>query len=177
MRLFLWFSNTVLKVQWLVFGIQFYWEFETNLKGLKITNLQFWSSSFGNGWQKWTNQCSQKPNSKPNLLDWSDLRTSDFSLFRGSKNTIQDLSIEDICFPTVLEYYPKPLAYHAAHEFCQILGHSVWKSLKMSHFSIFLIVAYLLNFCPIKIDQSSNTVWPQTSGFQKLPQIDHFWHS
>ena len=137
MRLFLWFSNTVLKVQWLVFGIQFYWEFETNLKGLKITNLQFWSSSFGNGWQKWTNQCSQKPTSIPNLLDWSDLRTSDFSLFRGSKNTIQDLSIEDICFPTVLEYYPKPLAYHAANEVCQILGHSVWKSLKMSHFSIF----------------------------------------
>ena len=29
-------------------------------------------------------------------------------------------------------------------------------------------------FCPNKIDQSGNTIWPQTSGFQKLAKSDHF---
>ena len=33
-----------------------------------------------------------------------------------------------------------------------------------------------LNFCPIKTDLSGNTVWPQTSVFQKLAKMDHFWH-
>ena len=27
-----------------------------------------------------------------------------------------------------------------------------------------------------KIDMSGNTVWPQSSGFQKLAKIHHFWH-
>ena len=37
-------------------------------------------------------------------------------------------------------------------------------------------VAFSTIFCPIKSDLSSNTVWPQVSGFQKLAKIDHFWH-
>ena len=50
--------------------------------------------------------------------------------------------------------------------FFQVLHrtHSVWKSLKMSH----------SNLCPIKSDLSGTTVWPQTSGFQKLAKIDPF---
>ena len=50
--------------------------------------------------------------------------------------------------------------------------HIVWKLLKMSHsnFGIFH------QFCPIKIDLSGSTIWPQASGFQKLPKMDHFWH-
>ena len=32
------------------------------------------------------------------------------------------------------------------------------------------------NFCLFKIDLSGNTVWPQTSDFQNLVKIDHFWH-
>ena len=39
---------------------------------------------------------------------------------------------------------------------------------------IFGILAFSTNFCPIKIDLSGNTVWPQASGFQKLAKIDHF---
>ena len=38
------------------------------------------------------------------------------------------------------------------------------------HFGIFT------NFCPIKIEVSGYTVWPQASGFQKLAKMDHFWH-
>ena len=30
------------------------------------------------------------------------------------------------------------------------------------------ILAFSINFCPIKTDMSANTVWPQASGFQKL---------
>ena len=37
---------------------------------------------------------------------------------------------------------------------------SVWKSPKKSH-SSFYFGAYSANFCPIKIDLSGNTVWPQ----------------
>ena len=37
-----------------------------------------------------------------------------------------------------------------------------------------LILAFSTNFCTIKIDLSGNTVWQQTSGFQKLAKIDHF---
>ena len=40
----------------------------------------------------------------------------------------------------------------------------------------FGILAFFTNFCPIKTDLSGNTVWPQTSGFQKLVKMDHFWH-
>ena len=50
-----------------------------------------------------------------------------------------------------------------------------WKLLKMSHLN-FWILAISTNFCPIKIDLSGNTVWPQASGFQKLAKMDHFWH-
>ena len=49
-------------------------------------------------------------------------------------------------------------------------------SQKRSHL-IFSILAFSTNFCPIKIDLSGNTVWPQSSGiFKKLAKIDHFWH-
>ena len=55
------------------------------------------------------------------------------------------------------------------------IKHIVWKLLKMSHL-IFLILAFSTNFCPIKIDLSGNTVWPQASDFQKLAKMEHFWH-
>ena len=48
--------------------------------------------------------------------------------------------------------------------------HIVWKSPKTSHLNIGIFNI----FCPIKIDLSDNTVWPQASGFQKLPKIGHF---
>ena len=38
------------------------------------------------------------------------------------------------------------------------------------------ILALSTIFCPIKIDLSGNTVWPEASGFQKLAKIEHFWH-
>ena len=40
----------------------------------------------------------------------------------------------------------------------------------------FGILAFFTNFCRIKIDLSGNTVWPQASSFQKLAQMDQFWH-
>ena len=44
------------------------------------------------------------------------------------------------------------------------------KLLKMSHFK-FSILAFSTNFCPIKVDLSGNTVWPQTTGFKILPKL------
>ena len=44
----------------------------------------------------------------------------------------------------------------------------------MSHYN-FLNFGIFRN-CPIKIDLSGNTVWPQVSGLQKIAKIDHFWH-
>ena len=43
----------------------------------------------------------------------------------------------------------------------------------MSHLS-FLILAFSINFCPIKSDLSGNTAWPQASGFQKTRQNGTF---
>ena len=51
--------------------------------------------------------------------------------------------------------------------FCPV--HIVWKLLKMLHFN-FWIFPFSTNFCPIKIDLSGNTVWPQASGFKKTRQ-------
>ena len=53
--------------------------------------------------------------------------------------------------------------------------HVVWKSLKMSHLN-FLILAFSTNFCPIKIELSGNTVWPQALDFQKFAKLTFFWH-
>ena len=36
-------------------------------------------------------------------------------------------------------------------------------------------VAFFTNFCPIRIDLSGNTVWPQALGFQKLTKMDNFF--
>ena len=38
------------------------------------------------------------------------------------------------------------------------------------------ILAFSTKFCPIKVDLSGNTVWPQASVFQNLAKMDHFWH-
>ena len=38
----------------------------------------------------------------------------------------------------------------------------------------FDILAFSSNFCPIKTVMSGNTVWPQTSGFQKLAKLTIF---
>ena len=43
----------------------------------------------------------------------------------------------------------------------------------MSHLK-FWILAFLTNFCPIKIDLSGNTVWPQSSDFQKHAKLTIF---
>ena len=51
--------------------------------------------------------------------------------------------------------------------------HIVWKSLKMSHLN-FLIFAFFINFCPVKIDISGNTPCPQSSGFQKVAKMTIF---
>ena len=47
------------------------------------------------------------------------------------------------------------------------LFYSVWKSPKKSHLG-FWIRAFPTNFCPIKIDLSGNTVWPQTSKTRQI---------
>ena len=49
----------------------------------------------------------------------------------------------------------------------------IWKLLKMSQLN-FWILAFSANFCPIKIDLSGNTDWPQASGFQKLAKLSIF---
>ena len=46
---------------------------------------------------------------------------------------------------------------------------------KMNHFYIFRMV-FSINFGPIKNYLSGNTVWSQASVFQKVANIDHFWH-
>ena len=46
----------------------------------------------------------------------------------------------------------------------------VWKSSKMSHLN-FWILAFSINFCPIKSDRSGNTVWLNSSGIQKLTKV------
>ena len=56
-----------------------------------------------------------------------------------------------------------------------LASHLVWKLLKMLHLN-FWILAFFTNFYPIKTDLSGNTVRPQTSGFQKIAQMNHFWH-
>ena len=56
----------------------------------------------------------------------------------------------------------------------QIFMHiSQWKTLK-SLTGTFGILAFFTNFCPIKTDLSGNTVWPQTSVFQKLVKMSIF---
>jgi len=42
--------------------------------------------------------------------------------------------------------------------------------------AIVWIVAFSTNFCPIRVDLSGNTERPQALAFQKLAQLDHFWH-
>ena len=44
---------------------------------------------------------------------------------------------------------------------------------KMSHLN-FSILAFSTNFCPMKINLSGNTVWPQASVFLKLAKLAHF---
>ena len=51
---------------------------------------------------------------------------------------------------------------------------NVWKSPKISHLS-FSILAFSTNICPIKIDLSGTTVWPQVSSLKKVVKIDYFW--
>ena len=55
------------------------------------------------------------------------------------------------------------------------LKHTVWKIHKISRLN-FSFLAFFTNFCPIKMEMSGSTVWPQISGFQKLALMDHFWH-
>ena len=137
----LWGTKTIenqshLEIESLVFGVQFYWEFQTNLKGLKITNLQFWPE-FSEDLQKWTNQCSLTIKPQKSLLNWTELKPHDFSIFRGSQSIIQDKSLEDICNPTYLEYYHQPMQYHEAYQVCQILGASMFLPQTQSDLGLF----------------------------------------
>ena len=53
--------------------------------------------------------------------------------------------------------------------------HSVGKCIKnVTFIYFFLILAFSTYLCPVKIDLSGNTVWPQASGFQKLVKMDNF---
>ena len=88
-------------------------------------------------------------------------------------------------FPSVDEFIPK-LKYNCGIWF----SISTWihskTQIQLLHFLSFYtlfencskcrILAFSTNFCPIKTDQSGNTVWPQASGFQKLAKMNHFWH-
>ena len=74
---------------------------------------------------------------------------------------------------TLFENQPKNVSSNLSYlNTMSNIFYIVWKWLKMSHlnFGIFH------QLCPIKIDLSGNTVWPQASGFQKLAKIDQFWH-
>ena len=61
-------------------------------------------------------------------------------------------------------------SYRVQYQYCSYI-HIVWKWLKMSHLN-FWILAFSVNFCPIKNNLSGNTVWPQASGFQKLAKMN-----
>ena len=74
-------------------------------------------------------------------------------------------------FQSIFHYYS--LLLSTTYIFHNLLLHSVWKSPKMSHLN-FSILAFSTNFCPIKTDLSGNTVWPQTSDFQKLAKMTIF---
>ena len=51
-----------------------------------------------------------------------------------------------------------------------------WRENTLFENVAFLILTFSTDFCPIKTDLPGNTVWPQSSGFQKLTKIDHFQH-
>ena len=53
---------------------------------------------------------------------------------------------------------------------------TLFKNCSKCRIWFFLILAFFTNVCPIKTDLSGNTVWPQASVFQKLAEMDHFWH-
>ena len=73
-----------------------------------------------------------------------------------------------------VKYFPKHLNF-CAQISAEVILHIVWKLTKMSHLD-FSILAFYNNFCSFKTNLSGNTVWPQTSSFQKTRQIDFFWH-
>ena len=79
----------------------------------------------------------------------------------------QEKSQKVSCFVLLHKFFK--ITFHALWNLFQWKSiskylHSVWKLLKMSHLLIF-------QFCPIRIDPSGNTVWPQASGFQKLAPL------
>ena len=51
-----------------------------------------------------------------------------------------------------------------------------WGFLISFKLTLIIWLAFSTHFCPIKIDQSGNTVWPQASLFQKVAKIDRFWY-
>ena len=63
-----------------------------------------------------------------------------------------------------------------AHQMMLVKLHTVFENYSKCRIWIFWIMAFSINFCPIKSDLSGNTVWPHASGFQKLAKMDHFWH-
>ena len=85
------------------------------------------------------------------------------------------LSIEKVCFRGKNSSDPRKnlLDTSIANNPFVYLLHSVRKSLNMSHLS-FSILAFSTIFCPIKIDLSGNTVWPQALDFQKLAKLAIF---
>ena len=61
-------------------------------------------------------------------------------------------------------------AFYAQVFKCQVLSRSsvmitVFENNSKCRILNFWILAFSINFCPIKIDLSGNTVWPQASGF------------
>ena len=53
---------------------------------------------------------------------------------------------------------------------------SIWTQRPKCRIWFFQFWHFLRIFCPIKIDMSGTTVWPQLSGFQKLAKMNYFWH-
>ena len=61
-----------LDVQTLVFGTQFYWDFETNSKTVKITNFYVWAMEKSlESVQKFTQKCEMEFVPKDAWLNWS----------------------------------------------------------------------------------------------------------
>ena len=77
---------------------------------------------------------------------------------------VSDLLVKQDCISITKVWTPKKtiLVCPSVHTFKKLLKCLVW------------ILAFSTNFCPIDIDLSGNTVWPQASVFQKLTKMNIF---
>ena len=115
--------------------------------------------------------------------DWAQIPTSGPPVWKVYKwpvplkyatTSYHSCILDSILLHKIVKMYQLSPFFRILQKSClNLLMHIVWKLLEMSPLN-FWILAFSANFCPIKTDLSGNTVWPQTSGFQKLAKMDHF---